>query len=109
MRATLVSAACLLLAACSSAPTSNGSGPEQTGMKGISFGMSQQAVLDKLRSKDTIIEASASRVVSEGPWDVDPSIRRKTFSFQENQLQCIRYEYVKGSSALPSITPTFCK
>jgi hypothetical protein len=99
-----------LLAACSSAPTSNGGGaPEETGMKGIAFGMSQQAVLERLKSKDTIIETSADRIVSEGPWDVDPSIRRKTFSFQENQLQCIRYEYIKGNNALPSITPTFCK
>jgi len=78
-------------------------------MKGIFFDMSQQAVLEKLKATDIIIETSADRIVSEGPWDADPSVQRKTFAFQENKLQCVRYVYVKGKRALPNITPTFCK
>ena len=110
MRAKLVLVICVMLVACSSAPTQSGKGvADETGMKGITFDMSQQAVLERLKATDTIIETKADQIVSEGPWDSDPSTRRKTFTFQENNLQCIRYVYVKGSSALPSITPTFCK
>ena len=71
--------------------------------------MSQQAVLARIKVTDTIIETSTDRIVSEGPWDADPSIQRKTFTFEADKLQCVRYMYVKGRSALPNITPTFCK
>ena len=78
-------------------------------MEGISFDMSQQSVLEKLKRTDKVIEVTADRVISEGPWDINPSIRRKTFSFQENKLQCIRYQYIKGNDVTPNITFTFCK
>lgn len=103
MHVKFLSVLCLVLVACSSAPTQSGKGAaDETGMKGIAFDMPQQAVLEKLRATDTIVEATADRIVSEGPWDADPSIQRKTFTFQENKLQCVRYAYVKGKSALPS-------
>jgi len=99
-----------MLTACSVAPVlTNDDNPEETGMKSISFEMSPQAVLEQVKSQDTIIESTVDRIVSEGPWEVDASIRRKTFSFHENKLQCIRYEYLRGNNALSSITFTFCK
>jgi hypothetical protein len=71
--------------------------------------MSPQEVLARIKATDTIVSVNDNEIVSEGPWDTLPDIRRKTFTFSDGKLQCIRYEHLRGDSTLSNITPTFCK
>ena len=90
------------LSACASMMTT-------TGSNGIRFDMSRQAVLSRIQATDTIVSVNDNTIVSEGPWDTLPDIRRKTFTFSEGKLQCIRYEYLRGDNRFANVTPTNCK
>ena len=80
-----------------------------TGSKGVKFDMSPQQVLGRIKATDTIVDVSDNIIVSVGPWDTMPDIRRKTFRFSDGKLQCVRYEHVSGDSTLSNITPIYCK
>ena len=80
-----------------------------TGSKGITFDMTPQEVLGRIKATDTIVSVSDNEIVSQGPWDTLPDIRRKTFTFSNGKLQCIRYEHISGDPTLSNITPTLCK
>ena len=92
----------LVLAACTSMVAT-------TGSKDIRFGMSPQTVLSRIEATDDIVSVDGNTIVSEGPWDMLPDIRRKTFTFSDGQLQCVRYEYLSGDSRFANITPTNCR
>jgi len=90
------------LCACASLMTT-------TGSKGIRFGMSPEAVLSRIRATDTIVSVGDSEIVSEGPWESLPDIRRKTFTFSDGKLQCIRYKHVGGDTRFANVNVTNCK
>jgi len=80
-----------------------------TGSKGIRFGMSSETVLSRIRATDTIVSVGDNEIVSEGPWEGLPDIRRKTFTFSDGKLQCIRYEHVGGDTRFANVKVTNCK
>jgi hypothetical protein len=71
--------------------------------------MSTQRVLERIKIVDRIIEENDNQIVSEGVWETDSSIRKKTFTFVNDRLKCVKYEYVSGNARLAKITPTFCE
>lgn len=92
----------LALSACASTGAA-------TGSKGVMFDMSPQEVLAGIRSTDTIVSTNDNEIVSEGPWDTLPDIRRKTFTFSNGKLQCVSYVHIRGDNRLANINPALCK
>ena len=102
MRNRVLMCVLVSLAGCASVGATSGS-------RGVRFDMSPQEVLARIKPTDIIIEVSDAEIISQGPWDTLPDIRRKTFTFNAGKLQCVRYDYVSGEKTLSNITPIFCK
>lgn len=71
MRNRVLMCVLVSLAGCASVGATSGS-------RGVRFDMSPQEVLARIKPTDTIIAVSGAEIISQGPWDTLPDIRRKT-------------------------------